>query len=214
MEYLILKAESEIEKSEIYKFRYSVYVEELNKYHIPANHEEKLMYTKSDRYAVLYYAKANDKIIATVRSHRGVDGPFQLDEVNYFKIDIFKIHFSFNELAIVNKLIVDKHYRNTRLTHLMILETYLGGLEVGTKLCFITCEERLLPMYLRYGFRIYDEPILIENEIKRFKLILCLCDREYLLKVKSPFVKYLPQNSDDNGLYSDKIKLLFPNFSS
>lgn len=87
----------------------------------------------------------------------------------------------------------------------MMIAVYLGGLKVGTQICFITCDESLLPLYLHYGFRTYIAPAIIANNQKRHRLLLCVCDKTYLEKVRSPFLSHLPQELDDKGSYAKKI---------
>jgi len=206
MSYPIKIASSQQEKEAIYRFRYKVYMEELNKHHIAADHANKMMFNEADDHTILYYADDGKDVIATVRSQRGIEGVFTKDDNEFFGIDEFEKYIDYKKIAIVDRLIVDKAFRHSALAHEMMLATYLGGLEVGTRICFITCDEKLLPMYLRYGFRIYTEPALLSSGEKRNKLVLCLCDRDYLQKVRSPFLLHLPESFDDKEKYATIIE--------
>lgn len=199
-------ASSPQEREAIYRFRYKVYMEELNKYHITADHNNKMLFDEADDYTVLYYACNDDSVIATVRSQRGTEGSFKKEDIEFFGIVDFNTHIHYREIAIVDRLIVDKDFRRKPLAHEMMMATYLGGLAVGTRVCFITCDEKLLHMYLRYGFRMYATPSIIASGEKRYKLILLLCDKNHLQKVKSPFFNHLPESLDDKGKYAGIVE--------
>ena len=211
MDYIIQTATSSQEREAIYRFRYRVYIEEMKKWHVQADHENKLLYDDADAYTVLYYAFMNNEIAATVRSQRGTEGLFIKDGKEFFGIDEFEAHFDYRKIAIVDRLIVDQPYRRGLLAHQMMLKTYIEGLQVGTRLCFIACDDQLLPMYIRYGFRIYCDPAILPTGDRRHRLLLFLCDRDHLQKVRSPFLSYLPESMDDKGanavLVQEKLNL-------
>ena len=206
MEYQIIIAKTQEEKEAIYKFRYKIYFDELKKLHLPADHTNKQMYDEADEYCALYYAKDGENIIATVRAIRGVDGAFLKADIDFFNIGKFEEYFNHDEIAVVNRLIIDKPYRHTPLTNELMLATYFGGLDVGTKLCFITCDSSLLGFYLKYGFRLFQNPVAIKNNQLRYHLVLILYDLAHLKKVNSPFVPHLPEQLNDHGAYARKIE--------
>ncbi|MGZ3753349.1 MAG: hypothetical protein ACXVAU_18840, partial [Mucilaginibacter sp.] len=147
MKYDIRVATIKEEKEAIYRFRYRVYIEEMQKTHIQADHEATLLSDEADSYMVLYYSCINNKLAATVRSQRGPEGSFIERDRLFFLTDYFEELFDHNCLAIVDKLIVDIPYRNSLLAHEMMVRTYIDGWKAGTRLCFITCDDQLLSMY-------------------------------------------------------------------
>jgi len=199
MSYSIKIASSKEDKEAIFRFRYKVYMEELNKRHIAADHDHKMLFDEADKYTILYYAANGNDVIGTVRSQRGTEGMFLANDKIFFGIDVFDAHIDCCEMAIVDRLIVDQEYRHGSLAHELMLATYLGGLEVGTRICFITCDEKLLQMYQRYGFRVYATPVFLSSGEKRYRMVLMLCDRNHLQKVRSPFLRHLPESLDDGG---------------
>jgi predicted GNAT family N-acyltransferase len=202
MSYTLFRAVSPADKQAIYRFRYQIYIEELGKTHIPADGDGKLMYDEADDHAVLFYAVAGDRLVATVRALSGVDGPFTDRDSAFLGIPGFARQFGHRKLAVIDRLIVDREWRKSGLAHEMMLATYLYGLEVGTRCGFISCEDQLLPLYLRYGFRACGEPVSLLSGEKRHRLVLFLCDRQYLEKTKSPFLPHLPEALDDKGAHA------------
>ena len=206
MAYDIKIAGSQKEKDAVFSFRYEVYVEELQKNHIQADHQQRMIYDQADSFSLLYYCMKESALISRVRSQRGAEGSFRNEDATYFQIDDFEQVCHYHEMAIVDRLMVAKSHRHGPLGHEMMLATYLDGLRLGTKVCFITCEEKLLNMYFRYGFRRYGQPAALSNGEGRFKLVLYLCDRAYLQQAGSPFLPYLDKNWDDRGLYAARTE--------
>ena len=206
MRYPTKIAYSKEEKEAIYRFRFKVYMEELHITHIAADHDKKMLFDEADKYTVLYYVMDDREVIGTVRSQRGTEGMFLENDINFFGLGKLEGSVGYHKIAIVDRLIVAKAYRRSPLAHELMLATYLGGLEAGTKICFITCDEILLPMYLRYGFREYAAPALLPSGEKRCRLVLLLCDKEHLHKVRSPFLGHLPHHMDDMGFYAKKVE--------
>jgi len=198
MKYTITRARTAKEREAIYRFRYRIFIEEQQKLYIKADHEHKMLYDEIDAFATLYYAQQEGIVIGTVRVMHGAEGDFTQSDIDFFSINNYEKYFSHEELAIADRFIVAPQFRHTRLAYLLMMTT-LGGLEQGVKVCFITCLDALLDMYLHFGFRAYAEPYLLENGFKRHKLVLHIDDLEYLEKAKSPIVKYLkPGFYDDN----------------
>jgi predicted GNAT family N-acyltransferase len=205
MSYQIQIAKTRKEKEAVYQFRYQVYVEEMGKQHIEADHQQHLVFDEMDDYGTIYYACSDNNVIGTVRSLRGTEESFAKVDNRFFEVRRFQKYIKHEEMGVVDRLMVDKAHRLSRLGH-DLLATYLEGVSMGTNLCFVCCEDFLLPIYLRYGLRVYEEPAQLATGGKRHKLVLFLRDREHLTKVNSPFLPHLPGNIDDQGFYVNMLE--------
>jgi predicted GNAT family N-acyltransferase len=193
-------------RAAIFRFRYEVYIEELKKTHIDADHFNRMMYDRADEMSILYYAANETGLIATVRVQHGAKGNFIAKEKAFFSIDMFEEFIPRQQLGITDRLMIKKEYRRSFLAHEIMLATYLDAVKQKAILCFISCEEKLLPMYLRYGFRMYDAPASIDCGDKRYKLLIVVHDRQHLEKVRSPFLQHLPASLDDKGYCATLIR--------
>jgi predicted GNAT family N-acyltransferase len=202
----ILVASSAEARESIFRFRYEVYIEELNKMHIAADHSNKMMCDEADDISTLYYAVDETGLMATVRVQHGAYGAFQQKEKAFYNINAFEKCIASKQIGITDRLMVKKEYRRSFLTHEIMLATYLDAVKQDMKACFISCEEKLLPMYFRYGFRMYDEPASIDSGDKRYKLIIIVHDRQHLEKMRSPFFQHLPASLDDKGFCAALIR--------
>lgn len=201
-------ATTEKDMADIYRFRYKIYIEETGKTHLPADHINKLMKDENDVLSAIYIARdKTGSVVGTARAHRGTDGSFLKTDIELFELERFAIYFGHNCLAIVNRLAIEKKYRKTTLATSFFIATYQGGIQQGTKLCFILSEQSLLPMYQHFGFRIYSEPILLNGK-KRYRMVLCLNDKQFLSACGSPFAKLVPLDTDDKGETAKEIENL------
>ena len=208
MKFSIKLAISQEEKEAIYRFRYRIYIEELNKTHINADHNRRLLYDEGDEDATLYYALNDDKkIVGTVR---GIDGTKKIpaEIIDLFGINTFEQSFALGELAVVDRLMVDSDYRNLRLGHELMVATFVEGLRIGTKVGFLICDEALLPVYLHYGWLSYGKPLRLSNGKMRYRLLCFLQDRRHLKKVRSPLFNYIPADVDDKGVAAERTTKL------
>jgi hypothetical protein len=70
----LFKAVSDEEREELYRFRYSIYVEELRRYGGIADHARRLLVEPEDAHSILYGAREAREIVATARLTLGADG--------------------------------------------------------------------------------------------------------------------------------------------
>ena len=193
MSFNIKLATTTEEKEAIYRFRYIVYVEELGKHHIDADHVTKMMFDNADDNALLYFAINEVGVIGTVRLMPGKNG-FTSKLSDYFEIDKFEKAFPLAEMAIIDRLIVARKYRNIQLGHALSLATFSEGQKLGTRIVFMTSEEKTMPMHIHYGWRCYMAPKIIHASIKRFNFIFFTRDYAYLNKIGSPFVHHIDKD--------------------
>ena len=202
----IQTASSKEARETIFRFRYEVYIDELHKFHLAADHFNKKMEDESDDFSTLYYAENEQGITATVRLQNGMNGNFAKKENEFFSIPVFEKYIHQNQIGITDRLMVKKEYRRSFLTHEIMQALYINAVQCGMQICFISCEESLLKMYFRYGFRMYDAPADIETGDKRYKLVIFVRDRQHLEKMKSPFLSHLPESLDDKGFCANMIQ--------
>jgi predicted GNAT family N-acyltransferase len=199
-------AASSAEKEAIYRLRYDIYVLELGKSQFSSDHEKKMLSDEADHYAALFYMESGKSVIGSNRIQLGADMLRSDYNKEVYKTDLIARSVEPEKIAIVDRLMVRPENRRSRVTHDLMLNTYLFALGKGVKLGLITTEEKYLQMYLRYGFRVYDQPAFLPSCEKRYKMVLSLCDRGHLTRVNSPFLNYLPEVMDDNGSYVAAVK--------
>src|SRR5436189_4098176 len=74
MTYEVGLAETAEEKEAVYRFRYSVYVEEMGRYQGSADHVGRRLTEAEDAHSWIYYARNGDEVVGTARLSWGGNG--------------------------------------------------------------------------------------------------------------------------------------------
>src|SRR5512147_980143 len=85
----IALAETEEEKRAVYRFRYSIYVEEMGKYRSVADHERRLFSEPCDAHSRIFYASENGEVVATARATWGGDAPLPQRMIDQYQLKPF-----------------------------------------------------------------------------------------------------------------------------
>jgi predicted GNAT family N-acyltransferase len=147
-------AETPEEKDEVYRFRYSVYVEEMGRYQGSADHEGHRLVEPEDDTSWVFYAKEGDKVVGTARLSWGARGfsPRQIDE---YSLDPFLAEVPHEHLAIGERVMVTPRLRGTGLVDQLMDARNDVAIAHDVRIQFSACEPHLLSLYLGQGRRTY-----------------------------------------------------------
>lgn len=183
---------------EVYRFRYGIYVEEMDRPQKYADHKRKLIQEPLDRSGHVLAAYTEDgNMVGTVRFNVGVDKHFGL-YVDLYHLKEFGQFFP-SRISITTKLMVAAEYRKTRLAISLATECYVRGLKLGTCFDCIDCNEPLVSFFKRLGYRQIFSAIRHPEYGEVTPLVLVMHDSEYLQSVHSPFAKYSAIYKDNLG---------------
>ena len=181
----------------IYRFRYRIYVDEMQRFQKHADHAAKRIRDPLDDGAINIAAFEGGEVVGVVRanesrgSNLGAYEPFfQLDRMG----DDHPEHTS-----IVTRLMIAPHLRRSTLAVRLCIECYTLGLEEGIKWCFIDCNDHLVEFFKGLGFMPYIGKIIHEEYGEVTPMRLRLHDQQHLDAVRSPFAACL-RNWLDNPM--------------
>lgn len=179
----------------IYRFRYSVYVEEMGKEcQSYADHSRKLLSDPMDEHSSLFYAESNGRILGTLRGTLG-DVPQGKALTGYYQLPKFG-EFKPAELSFTSRLMIDKAQRRTMALPLMLNRAYEFGLKQGVKFDFCNCTPALVELYEHLGYRRYGVNFHDPEVGYRVPLVMMPRDAEHLKKIRSPFWRMLRRAED------------------
>ncbi len=138
-------AERKEELRAIYKFRYKIYVEQLQRKQKYVNHTLKEIQEPLDETAYNIGAWKNGELVGVVRLNIKERGNFGYYHKLY-RTDLF-IEL-IERSSIVTKLMVDKRFRNTPLSILLSLACYQIGCKKSLEINFIDCNKHLVKYFL------------------------------------------------------------------
>lgn len=183
----MLVASTPSEKEEVYRFRYSIYVDEQRKSLSYADHGEKSLTDELDASSTILYIKHEGEIIATLRKSWGGISEYSTDLVKAYDLMMFDA-FPSHTMCITSRLMVHPSFRPTAALSALFAHAYKISRERGCRFDFCNCAVERVPLMLRLGYRRY-KPNFIDPDVgERVPLVGLYEDIEYLHKVRFPFI--------------------------
>lgn len=197
------------EKTEIYKLRYQVYVEEMGK---ATNHAKgNQLYDELDDRSILLYVQTRETIVATARLTIATAADYSAELADIFQLHTFQAGFNDPNLlyGLCTKLAVKKEYRNSTALYLILSEVYKLLADQNILFWFGGCNPYLVPLYERLGFRRFAPNFSDEGYGLLVPIILLVDDIEYLRIVRSPLYRQA-RKGKANPETARKFTELFP----
>jgi hypothetical protein len=156
MAYDVGLAVTEDQKEAVYRFRYTVYVEEMGRYQDRADHAGRRLVEPEDDQSWIFYARADDgEIVGTARLSWGGNGlsERQIDE---YSLGPFLAELPGEHVAVGERLMVKPALRGTGLVDEVVGCVTETGRAHDVRIQFGACEPHLLSLYLGGGRRTYS----------------------------------------------------------
>jgi predicted GNAT family N-acyltransferase len=144
------------EKEAVYRFRYSVYVEEMGRYQDTADHEGRRLVEPEDETSWIFYAREGDDVVGTARLSWGAHG-FSERQVDEYSLEAFLAEVPHEHLAIGERVMVTPRLRGTGLVDDLLAVRGEVAVANDVRIQFSCCEPHLLSLYLGQGRRTYAE---------------------------------------------------------
>ena len=186
---------------ELSRFRYEVYVKELNRPQKYANHDDQTITDPLDSFSTNIIARDGNNIVACLRASFCRDG-----DIGYYK-DFYRVgnYFSsFEEITIVTQLMISKKCRKYRVAKLLCETVYEYALMNDIQHGFIDCNEPLESMFNKLGFK----KLFRDNHYDYGTvnvMLLDLHDIEHLKTIGSPFAEVYDRASVTKSLLSGQL---------
>lgn len=149
-------AATEEDRDDIYRFRYSVYVEELGRYRSVADHERRRLVEPEDAHSVVYGARQGGRVVGTGRLTFGADG-FSDRQLEQYSLRPFLAEVPAELMAIGERLMVAPDLRGSTVSAQLREFQQRDARARGALLGFGDCEPHLLSLYLSAGARTYAD---------------------------------------------------------
>jgi predicted GNAT family N-acyltransferase len=183
----IARATSREELEEIFRFRYTIYVEEMRRPQLDADHQEKRIEDRLDAWGRNFRVTDDNGIVAVVRGNFFRDGSDAEYESMYAPCLAGTDHP--DRTCMVTRLMLAKSVRRSPLALNLFLWLYRYALEHDVRWIFLDCNRSLVPFFEGFGFSRY----INGYEHKEYGLVtpmrIDLLDREHLKAIDSPFLR-------------------------
>ena len=156
MGYDVGLAETDEQREAVYRFRYTVYVEEMGRYQASADHAGRRLVEPEDEQSWIFSARADDgEVVGTARLSWGGHG-FTERQINEYGLTPFLAELPHEHLALAERAMVKPGLRGTGLIDEILKLLDDTGLSHDVRVQFSACEPHLLSLYLGRGRRTYS----------------------------------------------------------
>ena len=182
----ITTAKTEEELLALFRFRYSIYVEEMDRTQHYADHENRLIRDPLDDFANTLIA-TDEKlgIVGTIRTNFLRNGDIG-EYIDLYKLDKLS-GIELETSSITTRLMILPSYRSKALAVKLSKAAYTLGLNNGIRSDYIDCNPPLDKFFGRLGHRYIHQCTHPEYGDVRV-MRLDLCDKSYLESINSPFL--------------------------
>ena len=194
-------ARTEEEKSDVYRFRYRIYVEEMGK--LPAvQGREALLYDELDEWGMLLYARAGSEMIGTMRVNIGTMEQFPPGWQASLSLERFRRFYDKDSKPLFSyssKFMIAPRYRNSAISYLLPSRGYELECGQGVEFSFGLCNLYLLRLYEQFGFRRFGGHIEDAEFGLLSPFVLLVNDIAHLKAVRSPYYRLARKRAVDTG---------------
>lgn len=156
MAYDVGLAETDEEREAVYRFRYTVYVEEMGRYQSTADHTGRRLVEPDDEQSWISYARDdNGDVVGTARLTWGGNG-FTERQIDEYSLEPFLAALPHEHIAVGERVMVKPELRGTGLVEDVLKCRDDIGLAHDVRIVFGACEPHLLSLYLGQGRRTYS----------------------------------------------------------
>ena len=181
-------ASSPEEKEAIYRLRYQIYVEELNKKIKTADHVNKTIIDPEDKLpqSKLYYTGPLEQMTGTMRLTLWPKGTITDEIKDLYSLHLFPDIDTF-DIMDTGRLVLTKNARGKLVFPAMTRVAYeFACKDNDVYFIFCYCAPGLVKSYRRLGFRPYQASLISTYDGLRAPLVMITSDREYFRAVNSP----------------------------
>ncbi|VBB09767.1 acyl-coa n-acyltransferase [Lucifera butyrica] len=190
------------EKREIYRFRYTIYADEVAFNLISVDRKNKLLYDQMDEWAILFYAQVGSTLIATARTNIGKLTDFPPDVVQIYQMDKFKTFYDKKDdpnFAVISKGMIASEYRSSPILKFFMASHYELYCNYQVQFAFINCNFHLIPLYEYFGNQRLDNNSLDPNLGPQNNFVMVVDDIQYLRAVGSPLFPIASRRASQNS---------------
>jgi hypothetical protein len=178
-------ATSPAERERIYRFRYELYVAQLDRRARDADHGRRTLREDVDDDSMLIQATSHGAIVGVVRATICTPALLATPLATTFALDRFRAYTP-RALTISSRLMVDPRWRHAHVGALLIGFLYERYRDLQVLFDFCQCRPELVPYYEIVGHRRYLSPFDHPESGPLEPMVLALEDTNHLARVGSP----------------------------
>lgn len=180
-------ASTEAEREDVYRFRYRIYVEEMQRRQKHADHQARRIVDPLDMGGINLVARRGEEVIGVVRVNLARDGHLGPYERFYRMTERGADHPA--RTSICTRLMVVPEQRKGLLAVRLSKACLSVGLRAGVRWTYIDCNDHLVPFFTGLGYRRAGEPREHDEYGLVNVMLFDLDDTAHLEAIGSPLAK-------------------------
>lgn len=207
----VYPASTDAERAAIYRQRYTIYVEEMQRYGSIADHTNRRLVEEIDEISRLYYSVRDGRLVGSIRLTLGLDGGLSDALIDKYSLAPFLEEVPADSIIVGERFMVDPGYRGTDVLFEMF-STYMQLVnELRIELMIGDCEPHLLNVYQALGFRPYAERNINSPDAGYLiPLVVVAEDFDYICDLRSPLSEVMVDFGDDRRVPACVDRLVDP----
>lgn len=171
--------------AELFKFRYSIYVEEMGRKQKYACAATKTIRDPLDDCGHQGLILENGRIVGCIRMNLLREAPIG-DYFDFYGLERLSVK-ELQSASICTRLMIEPRLRHTSASVELVKFAYEFGLKYNVSTCFIDCNDHLVRFFRRFGWK-----VLFRREHDEYGVVnvmkLDLLDINHFKAIRSPFV--------------------------
>lgn len=186
------------ELRQVQRFKYDIYVDEMDRYGDIADHENRLLVEADDATSHNFLVEVDGELAGTMRITWGGDGGINKRHIEQYDLAPFLEHVPIDQMVVGERLMLLPKYRGTNLL-LQVFEAFLRFVnERRVQFFFGDCEPHLINTYQALGFRTYTKRNVNSTATGYLiPLVIVAEDVDFLRRIGSPLVAFVQEFADD-----------------
>lgn len=207
----VYPATTEREREAIYRQRYEIYVQAMNRYGSIADHDNRWLAEDIDDVSRLFYAVRDGALVGSIRLTLGLDGGLSDALVDKYSLGPFLEEIPADRIIVGERFMVDPAHRGTDVLFHMFT-TYMQLVnELRIELMIGDCEPHLLNVYQALGFRPYAEHNINSPDAGYLIPVVVVAeDFDYVQGLQSPLSEVMIDFGDDRRIPACVDRLVDP----
>jgi N-acyl-L-homoserine lactone synthetase len=191
-------ARDEAERERIYRFRYRVYVEELDWHPPEADHDGKRVTDEFDPYSNSYGLIDDDgAVVGTLRASYMDRLPDPSPFIAKYEMGPAIDFAGRAAVSATGRFMIDPRLRHGQASAMLLRAAYEDARKNGIRLNFSDCSPYLIRFEERIGQRRYTAPFEDPDFGFKLRIMMVVGDREHFAAVRSPLAPLADAYSDD-----------------
>ncbi len=199
---------SRVDKEQVFRLRYEIYVEDQNVFLDEADHQNRFLYDEFDQNSTILVAEDKGQLVGTLRLTMGWQHHFNDAAQIEYQMGLFSDHLDQSQIAITTRLVVRKEYRGTDVGLQLCLRTFALAADHNIELILAKCEPHLVLRNQEYGFRAYGQ--LFNSRFNGVLVpIAILCgDLDYLAEINSPMFSVFSRRTAGDATARNLVRIM------